>query len=277
MQVWAWKMSSLWATSRTVGRPAYDTTIESVSLPENVQRIVNSYQTGISNYLFKASCLTGLNGWQAKRTLPRQFIKFIEKAFDLYDQLVQFLLGHLHREGFSTQCAPGCTHCCCHMPIGVTAPELIYLYHGMHQSGHLAKFFRRCLEAEENWREILQSHVGKQCGGAQPTFVRETVLKQYQQLEHRCPFLQDDLCQLYPYRPLACRMHFSLSTPHWCRPSHFQNEHAVQFNLEPEEKIFAALEHLEDRLQLHLSDIMVCGMLELIVNVLKFQKIDLVS
>lgn len=270
-------MSSLWATSRTVSRPAYDKTVESVSLPENVQRIVVSYQTGISNYLFRASCLTGLNGWQAKGALPRQFIKFFEKALDLYDELVQFLLGHLHREGFSIQCAPGCIHCCCHMPIGVTLPELIYLYHGMHQSERFAKFFRRCLEADEAWREILKAHACMQCGGAQPTFMRETVLQRYHQLEHRCPFLQDDLCQLYPYRPLACRMHFSLSSPHWCRPSHFQHEHAVRFNLEPEEKIFAALEHLEDRLQLHLSDIMVCGVLELIVNVLKFQKLDLIG
>jgi Fe-S-cluster containining protein len=266
-------MSSLWAIPRTVSRPGYDTTIEAVSLPEKVQRIVASYQTGINNHLFKISCLTGLTGWQAKGALPRQFIKLFEKAIDLYDELVQFLLGHLHREGFAIQCSPGCIHCCCHMPIGVTVPELIYLYRGMHQSGLFPKFFRRCLEAEEEWREILKSHAGTQLRGTQPAFIRETVLKQYHQLEHRCPFLQDDMCQVYPCRPLACRMHFSLSSPYWCRPSHFQNNYAVRFNIEPEERIFETLEHIGDLLQLHLSDIMVCGLLELSVNVMKFQEL----
>lgn len=267
-------MSPLWSSPRTGSRPGYDTTIETVSLPENVQRIVAAYQLGINEQLLKISCLTGLNGWQAKAALPRKFFKFFTKAIALYDELVRFILGHLRREGWAVQCSPGCIHCCCHMPTGVTAPELIYLYHGMHQSGSFDKLFRRCLETEQAWQEIFKSHACRQHNGAQSPCIRETVLQRYHQLEHRCPFLQDDRCRLYPYRPLACRMHFSLSSPHWCRPSHFQNAYAVRFNLEPEESVFTALEHLEDRLRLHLSDIMICGILELSVNIMQFQKID---
>ncbi len=69
-------------------------------------------------------------------------------------------------------------------------------------------------------------------------------------------------------------MHFSLTPPHWCRPSHFQNASALGFNLEPGSRIFEALEELDDRFQLDLSDVMVCGLLELTVNVMKFAKIQ---
>jgi len=270
-------MNFTWENPQTSSRPSYDETIETVTLPENVCESVASYQDRINHYLFEISCLTGFTEWMSKGTLPGQFIKFYEKAISLYDELVQYLVGHLRREGFPIQCSPGCIHCCCHMPTGITTPELIYLYYGMHQSGIFPRFFRRCLEAEEQWREILKSYTYIHLSESEQDNIREITLKRYHRLEHYCPFLQDNLCQVYPYRPLACRMHFSLSSPHWCRPSHFQNEHAVRFNLEPEERIFSALERLEDRLQLQLSDIMVCGLLELIVNVMKFEKISWIN
>jgi hypothetical protein len=68
-------------------------------------------------------------------------------------------------------------------------------------------------------------------------------------------------------------MHFSFTSPHWCRPSHFQNAHALGFNLEPGKRVFDSLEKLDNRFQLDLSDVMVCGLLELTVNVMKFEKI----
>jgi Fe-S-cluster containining protein len=81
------------------------------------------------------------------------------------------------------------------------------------------------------------------------------------------------LCQIYPYRPLACRMHFSITPPHWCRPSHFQNAQALGFNLEPGKCVFDALKKLKNRFHLDLSDVMICGLLELTVNVMRFEKI----
>ena len=99
------------------------------------------------------------------------------------------------------------------------------------------------------------------------------ISKSYRDLEQRCPFLDGQLCQIYPYRPLACRMHFSLTPPHWCRSSHFQNAHALGFNLEPGKCVFDALEKLDRPFSVDLSDVMVCGLLELTVNVMKFKKI----
>lgn len=33
-----------------------------------------------------------------------------------------------------------------------------------------------------------------------------------------CPFLIEDACSIYPYRPYVCRKHISFAPAHWCRP-----------------------------------------------------------
>jgi len=257
-------------------QPRYDAAIETVSLPEDAIETIAHFQDKIARYLFEISCLSGLSDWLSRKTLPSHFFKYFQKAVNLYDESCQYFIGQLRRQGFSVRCEPGCAHCCCHMPTGISTPELIYLYYGMHQSGVFSRFFRRCLEAEEQWREVLKTY-------SDPAFcdesasIRESVLRSYHRLKHDCPFLQERLCQIYPYRPIVCRMHFSLSSPHWCNPFHFQNEHAVRFNLEPGEKIFEALQHLENRLRLKVSDIMVCGLLELSVNIMKFDEINWIN
>lgn len=259
---------------QTRAHPKYDVVVETSNLPEHVMEAVANYQNKACHYLFEISWLEGLSRWTRTKTLPAYFIKYFEKALDLYDESVSYLLGHLRHQGISIRCTPRCTHCCCHMPVGISTPELIYLYYGMHRSGVFPRFFRRCMEAEEQWREILKSFTHLPCDEDRNESIRDKTLSSYHCLEHYCPFLQDNLCQVYPYRPIACRMHFSISSPHWCNPSHFQHDHAVRFNLEPGENVFAALEHLENRLQLKVSDTMVGGILELSVNVMKFEEIS---
>lgn len=259
------------------GKPTYDVVIETADLPEQVLQTVQAYQNKVIHYLHQIAWLDGLARWTATKTLPSQFIKYFDKALDVYDESVHYFLGYLRRQGIATRCTPGCAHCCCHMPVGITTPELIYLYYGMHRSGIFPRFFRRCMEAEGEWREIL-----KQCSCLPPDettneSMRERTLNSYHCRGHFCPFLQNNLCQLYPYRPIACRMHFSLSSPPWCNPSHFQHQHAVRFNLEPGENVFAALERIENHLQLKVSDTMVGGILELSINVMRFEEISWIN
>lgn len=234
---------------------------------------VTTYQNRMARLLFEISCLDGLDKLAAGRRLPAAFRGHMQKLMELFDESLRLALGQLREAGFTVQCQPGCAHCCHQMPTGVASAELIFIYHGMQQSGAVSKFFRRCLEAEELWVEVCH---GQACGGTWQSAghqLVESLSKAYGSLEPPCPFLEANLCQIYPFRPLACRMHFSLSPPSWCRTSHFQNPHALSFNLEPGKCVFDALENLEDRFQLHLSDVMICGLLELTVNVMRCDKI----
>ena len=234
---------------------------------------VAPYQNRMARLLFEISCLNGLDKLMTGKCLPLAFQGYMQKVMGLFDESLRLVLGQLREAGFSVQCRPGCAHCCHQMPTGVASAELIYVYLGMQQSGAASKFFRRCLEAEELWVEVCHCQEREKTAPSLGPQQVEGLSKAFGCLEHPCPFLEANLCQIYPFRPLACRMHFSLSPPPWCRTSHFQNPHALSFNLEPAKCVFDALETLEDRFQLHLSDVMMCGLLELTVNVMRCEKI----
>ncbi|HQN17791.1 MAG TPA: YkgJ family cysteine cluster protein [Syntrophobacteraceae bacterium] len=246
-----------------------------VEIAAAIQNALNtaSYQHRMARCLFEIACLEGLERLPGTGGLPLAFLVYFQKVLDLFGESTRLSLKRLRKVGFRVQCRSECSHCCYQMPTGLSTAELIYLYHGMHQSGTFSRFFRRCLEAEEVWVEVFRRQTNSNpllSDVRQPT---ELASKAYRSLDHPCPFLQGQVCQVYPYRPFACRMHFSLSSPHWCRPSHFQNAYALGFNLEPSKIVSDALEKLENRFNLQLSDVMVCGLLELAVNVVKFQRI----
>lgn len=232
-----------------------------------------SYQQRMARLLFEISRLEGLDQLAAKRRLPTAFWMLMQKVMKLFDESVRYALGQLRNAGFTVQCKLGCAYCCYQMPTGVSSAELILIYQGMQQSTAAPRLFRRCLEAEELWVEVSHRQARGGSGNDPSQQVVEALSKTYGRLEPPCPFLEASLCQIYPFRPLACRMHFSLSPPSWCRASHFQNPHALSFNLEPGKCVFDALEELEDRFRLDFSDVMVCGLLELTVNVMRFDKI----
>lgn len=235
-----------------------------------------TYQQKMAQCLFQCACLEGLDQVGASKCLPTQFINYFQKTMDLFDEATRISLKYLRQSGFSVQCAPECPYCCYQMPIGVTSGELLYLYYGMRQSTNFARFFRRCLEADEIWSNLCRQSASED--QEQPIWedLIDMTAKRYCGYEHPCPFLHLGRCQIYHYRPLACRMHFSLSPNHWCRPSHFQNHHAVRISIGPAKCVFETLESIEKRLELNVSDVMICGLLELIVNVLEFEKICLV-
>ena len=250
-----------------------DASTEIAALIQDALNTAITYQHQMAERLFDIACLDGLDKLSVNGTLPASFLGHFQKVMQLFDESIRYSLGQLRDAGFTAQCRPGCDHCCCQMPTGISTAELIFLYHGMQQSGAASKLFRRCLEAEELWVEVCHRQANEDTGPGAGQEPIELLSKSYGGLERPCPFLQAHLCQLYPYRPIACRMHFSLSPAHWCRPSHFQNTHALRFNLEPGKRVFDALEKLEDRLKMGFSDVMICGLLELTVNVMRFEKI----
>jgi Fe-S-cluster containining protein len=240
---------------------------------QDAQRLVAGYQIKMAEYLLDMACLDGLEGLASRHTLPLQFLIYLQKMMELCDESNRFFLGHLRRRGLSVQCTPNCTYCCQNMPAGMSLVELLYVYHGMHKSGIFARLFRRCLEADELLTQVVQQCRSPAQTGEMSLSLVEQALRQYQGLGQACRFSQGHLCQLYSFRPFACRMHFSLSPPAWCNPRHFQFPHALSFNLEPSQCVFDALDRIERRLQIRLSEILACGILELTVNVMRFERI----
>ena len=111
---------------------------------------------------------------------------------------MEALWSDLATEAPAYACKKGCSWCC-HQSVMVTAAEVLYA----------AKFLHDNLEESEVKR--LRDHVAaraKQTDG----------LDNDQRMDQRiaCAFLMDDICTIYPVRPLQCRGGYSEDSE-YCR------------------------------------------------------------
>ena len=87
------------------------------------------------------------------------------------------------------KCKTGCTHCC-FIDVDISGPEA-------------AVIVNYC---KENVIEIDREYLTKQAAVGRKTY---TPLS-------RCVFLKDNLCSIYPVRPIACRKHWVKTDPSLC-------------------------------------------------------------
>ncbi len=243
-------------------------------LPTDVQTTLRHYDERVCDHLRRARDAVTPGAWETRRALPKDFLTHLEKAFLVTDQSLRFVLSHLQRSGWTVTCAPGCHHCCTQLPSGLTGVEILYLYHGAVTAGIVDRMFRRAMERLEMWGEICRWDLEEPTTKASSDQRVAGRLSRYHTLNVPCPFLQAGLCSVYRQRPLACRIHFSVSPPHWCRPDHFQYANAVRFNIEPSTLVMDALQRLDEALGLELSDLLVCGFVECAVNVMAFRPVQ---
>lgn len=235
--------------------------------------VLADYDEKMARHLAEIACMEGLERFSREKILPSSALKAFQKVLSLFDAGIAFLVSEMRRGGCIIRCKPHCSHCCFQMPANVSAIELITIYYQVKRGGLLAKFIRRSIRLEEVWAGVFDRYRDIPEDPEELEHFREAVLKGFMGLKHPCPFLDDGLCAIYNYRPFSCRMHFSLSPPHWCDSSHFQNPHARAFNLEPTDKTREWLDRIDARFNLGLSEFMVSGLLELAVNVMKCDRI----
>lgn len=117
-----------------------------------------------------------------EEVLPLTISKHNGNAYSKLTRLYAFIdkiFGHFSE---LTSCHKGCSNCCSLTELAVMEIEILYIE-------KLAKKKRRVRPRPQN--EIA----GKPC-----------------------PFLIEDACSIYPYRPYVCRKHVSFAPTHWCRP-----------------------------------------------------------
>ena len=147
----------------------------------------------------------------------------VEAYFRDIDNKVAEVVGRLAASGRIPPCGPGC-HWCCYLPVRASAPEAVlisaYLDSVLTKDGLL--ILKSRLEAWLRWHmEELPRHI-----------TGVDVSKVYQLHGPPCPFLIGGLCDIYPVRPMGCRVHFSFD-PVRCGPdapasSIFDPPHIVQ-------------------------------------------------
>jgi len=117
-------------------------------------------------------------------TLER-VLDLTRSAMDSTSRLVAGLLAHAP-EG-AVACKAGCDHCC-HVVVGVTAPEALTIFDHLKRSRstrELARLTARVVAGRKRTRGLSSSERFSP--------------------EYPCIFLEDGRCSIYEVRPLACR------------------------------------------------------------------------
>jgi Fe-S-cluster containining protein len=187
------------------------------SQPEFVAEIAQMRQ-----HLEAAANLPGLEQFCSTRALPAAFFEQFNAALACYDRLIDFVLSYTGTVP-RIQCHKGCCNCCVDLVRGITAPEIINIYHFVRPWPDVREIFEYLRDLAERFMEMLASRLrrGEQEFGGEDPRVQEAHVE-FNRLNQPCAFLdrQTGCCRIYPVRPIACRYFFSLDPPEMCTPTH---------------------------------------------------------
>jgi Fe-S-cluster containining protein len=146
----------------------------------------------------------------------------VPEAFRLADRLARQAQERAAGSGLAIQCRKGCGVCCRYL-VRISLPEALFLAariqdtHQLRREGLLVRFGR---VREVLQREWLYDDLKGGLTSAQVdlTYPHRLYLfsRRYLELELPCPFLEDDACSIYSYRPTTCRQYFVTSPSSRC-------------------------------------------------------------
>ena len=125
-------------------------------------------------------------------------------------------------------CSKGCSYCCS-QHIGVSLQDGDAIVYWLHLHQDIRDGF---MDRYPAWRESLRRHeaVYQQVNEAvaasivnpnDPSTIKELTqkAKSYQELNVLCPFLDQEICSIYPVRPFVCATYVVVSPPDQCKAS----------------------------------------------------------
>lgn len=132
----------------------------------------------------------------------------VPAARALADEQMRLLRARLESDGRAAPCKRGCTACCRYL-VPLSVPEAIRLDDDLSAMPKQSRnAFRRAF--------ALAGRCINAAGPPPAGRGLEAVAAWYANLQLDCPLLQDDLCSIYPARPIACREFLVTSEPDLC-------------------------------------------------------------
>lgn len=134
-------------------------------------------------------------------------------------------------------CGPDCKNCCHHYPLSVAPFELISFYGHLRNSASMFERLEECLFRVKCFYELLEQ--------SPEDDAEEAALHRYFFKNYACPFSKSTGgCSVYEYRPVTCRMYFSLTPAAYCVPEHLQTEQNKNFIVYLPDDIEALIEEI---------------------------------
>lgn len=117
----------------------------------------------------------------------------IRAMYEAMDGLLDSFLARTASDGKAAQCKNGCSFCC-YQPVFAVSHEMLYL----------KEYISRELSKEQQEAFIKRSR-------EKALLTLNKSPEEQQAISHACPFLENDSCQVYEARPMACRIYLSSS------------------------------------------------------------------
>ncbi len=221
-----------------------------IKLQELIAKILDDIYLQISSEM---------EGFISRKELSRKILQLLEKFYKLVDEACKLHLSLIkERKNLQVYCHQGCYWCCYQMPEGIHTIEFIYLYHGIRKIKGGNMYMARLLDRCEHFLSTIKYSQGN------------SMLNNYFQKKRPCPFLNKSSgsCEVYSYRPLICRIHYSFSPPRFCHPEQKETWRRHIINIESSPIVKDGLIKLDRIFPFRLSQFLVPGILEFIINVM---------
>ena len=146
----------------------------------------------------------------------------VPEAYKLADRIVREAVKREAKLGLEIPCTKGCAACCRSL-IRISIVEALYIY-------------ERIMESERSWRDEIFERFQQTSGmlkenglakALENDLVRQPedvsydhrlhlLSQQYLALHLACPFLDDEICSIYSWRPITCRQYLVTSPASLC-------------------------------------------------------------
>jgi Fe-S-cluster containining protein len=151
---------------------------------------------------------------------------------------------------FKRHCAEGCSVCCNHWVDEVYSfeAEIIADYLRKRHHDEIPEILTRCREdiavlARLNGL-VEQKLAGDEAG---PVDARDLLLSVYYQMRRPCPLLENNVCIVYPVRPLTCRNYVGFSDARFCDPEHINGAETATYLFGLEGEAVELMESLHEK------------------------------
>lgn len=163
--------------------------------------------------------LIGGNKLKLKLVVPESEIPpeaLLTTLYELSDRIVDGVEQKSERLGSKISCKKGCGACCRqHVPISPAEARLVAQIVD-ELPGHVRSIIEK--RFEQAAQRLKASGIMDQAMNYHRLSQEETIsmTRDYFRLGIACPFLEDESCSIYPFRPLICREYLVISAPSHC-------------------------------------------------------------
>lgn len=157
------------------------------------------------------------------------FVDILPEIYTLHTDIIAATIDNNRRNGISIRCTKGCGTCC-HQLVTVSIHEALLLAHLVSmlkpsEQYTIKKSFNHILTKLEE-HSILKDLLHYNINQFEDKESITNIQRLYWSLNLDCPFLVENSCSIYQYRPLICREYLVSSEPVNCQES-FKNDHLV--------------------------------------------------